>query len=140
MLRSPCPLMGRGWRAAVTWQDPRGDVSFQVEIMFPCQSLAIVWTNGCDHQRSKRGFNAQREVSPHCVAETSNRETKHHTQSWRTQVYYADGPRGVNTPSSEPPAKGLQSFYVWTSMIKQVCRGWAIAKSLTRVSEISSSS
>ena len=25
----------------------------------------------------------------------------------------------------------------WTGMIKQVCRGWAIAKSRTRVSEIS---
>ena len=25
-----------------------------------------------------------------------------HLESWRTQVYYAGGPRGVNTPSSEP--------------------------------------
>ena len=30
--------------------------------------------------------------------------------------------------------------FTWTGMIKQVCRGWAIAKSRTRVSEISSSS
>ena len=59
---------------------PSGDVSFQVEIMFPCHSLAIVWTNGHDHQGSKRGLNAQREVSPHCVAETSNQETKHHAR------------------------------------------------------------
>jgi len=28
----------------------------------------------------------------------------------------------------------------WTGMIKQVCRGWTIAKSRTRVSEINSSS
>ena len=48
--------------------------------MFPCHSLAIVWTNGHDHQGSKRGLNAQREVSPHCVAETSNQETKHHAR------------------------------------------------------------
>ena len=30
--------------------------------------------------------------------------------------------------------------FTWTGMIKQVSRGWAIAKSRTRVSEISSSS
>ena len=34
-----------------------------------------------------------------------------HSESWKTQVYYASGPRGVNTPSSEPLTKGLQSFY-----------------------------
>ena len=28
----------------------------------------------------------------------------------------------------------------WSGMIKQVCRGWVIAKSRTRVSEINSSS
>ena len=63
-----------------------------------------------------------------------------HLESWRTQVYYAGGPRRVNTPSSEHQTKGLQSFYTWTKMIKRVCRGWAIAKSRTRVSAISSSS
>ena len=31
-------------------------------------------------------------------------------ESWRTQVYYASRPRGVNTLSSEPRTKGLQSF------------------------------
>ena len=45
------------------------------------------------------------------VAETNTQETKHHTQSRRTQVYYASGPRGVNTPSPEPRTKGLQSSY-----------------------------
>ena len=34
-----------------------------------------------------------------------------HSESWRTQVYYTSGPKGVNTPSSEPRTKGLQSFY-----------------------------
>ena len=33
-----------------------------------------------------------------------------HLESWRTQVYYTGGPRGVNTPSSEHQKKGLQSF------------------------------
>ena len=45
-----------------------------------------------------------------------------HSESWRTQVYYASGPRGVNTPSSEPQTKGLQSVYTQTGMVKQVCR------------------
>ena len=53
---------------------------------------------------------------------------------------FAGGPRGVNTPSSLHQTKGLQGFYTWTEMIKQVCRGWAIAKSRTRVGEISFSS
>ena len=35
--------------------------------------------------------------------------------------------------------KGMPDLY-WTAMIKQVCRGWSVAKSRTRVSEISSSS
>ena len=35
--------------------------------------------------------------------------------------------------------RGMPDF-IQTGMIKQVCRGWAIAKSRTRVSEINSSS
>lgn len=35
-----------------------------------------------------------------------------HWESWRTQVYYASGLRGVNTPSSRPRTKGLQSLYI----------------------------
>ena len=35
--------------------------------------------------------------------------------------------------------KGMPDLY-WTAMIKQVCRGWSVAKSRTRVSEMSSSS
>ena len=71
------------------------------------------------------------------VAETSTRETKH-----RTQIYYASGPRGVNTPSSETKTKGLQGSYTWTGMINQICRfagARVIAKSRTRMSEMSSS-
>ena len=43
------------------------------------------------------------------------------SESWRTQVYYASGPRGVNTPSSEPQTKGLQSFYRQTVVSNTSC-------------------
>ena len=45
------------------------------------------------------------------VAESSNPETKRLTESCRTQVHYTGGPRGVSTPSSEPPKKGLHSCF-----------------------------
>ena len=54
--------------------------------------------------------------------------------------FYTGRPRGVNILSSEPRTKGLQSFYTWAGMIKQVCGDLVIAKRRTRVSEISSSS
>ena len=44
-----------------------------------------------------------------------------HSMNWRTQVYYAGGPRGVNTPSSEPQTKGLQSFYRQTVVGNTSC-------------------
>ena len=48
-----------------------------------------------------------------------------HSMSWRTRVYYAGGPRGVNTPSSEPQRKGLQSFYRQTVVGNTSCLiGW----------------
>ena len=75
-----------------------------------------------------------------CCRSQYLRNQASHSESWRTQVYYASRPRGVNTPSSEPRTKGLQSFYTCTGMIKQVCGALAIAKSKTRVSEISFSS
>ena len=75
-----------------------------------------------------------------CCRNQYSRNQAPHLESWTTQVYYPGGPRGVNTPSSEPRTKVLQSFYTWAGMIKRVCRGWAIAKSRTRVSEIRSSS
>ena len=92
----------------------------------------------CGNLRGQRGWNLA--GASRNVAETSTQETKHHTQSWRAQAYYAGGPRGINPPSSGPWTKGLQSFYTWTGTIKQVCRGLEIAKSRTWVSEISSCS
>ena len=45
-----------------------------------------------------------------CCRNQYSRNQAPHSESWRTQVYYAGGPRGVNTPSSEPRTKSLQSF------------------------------
>ena len=53
-----------------------------------------------------------------CCRNQYSRNQAPHSESSRTQVYYASGPRGVNSPSSEPQTKGLQSFYTWTGMIK----------------------
>ena len=72
-------------------------------------------------------------VESFCCRNQYWRNQEPYSESWRTQVYYASGTRGVNTPNSEPRAKGLQSFYTQTGMIKQICWGWAIAKSRTRV-------
>ena len=39
-------------------------------------------------------------------------ETKHHARRiWRTQVYHAGGPKGVDALSFEPQTKGLQFLY-----------------------------
>ena len=53
------------------------------------------------------------------VAETSTQAP--HSESWRTQAYYAGRPRGVNTPSTEPRTKGLQSFYRQTVVGNTSC-------------------
>ena len=45
-----------------------------------------------------------------CCRNQYSRNQAPHLESWRTQIYYASGPRGVNTPSSEPGTKGLQNF------------------------------
>lgn len=34
-----------------------------------------------------------------------------HSKSWRKQVHYSSGPKGVNTSSSVPRTKELQNFY-----------------------------
>ena len=56
-----------------------------------------------------------------CCRNQYSRNQAPHSESWRTHVYYAGRPRGVNTPSSEPWTKSLQSFYTQTGMIKRVC-------------------
>ena len=59
-----------------------------------------------------------------CCRNQYSRNQAPHLESWRTQVYYTGGPRGVNTPSSEHRINGLQSFYTQTGMTKHV-RGFA---------------
>ena len=49
--------------------------------------------------------------APSCCRNQYLRNQAPHSESWRTQVYYAGGLKGVNTLSSEPRTKGLQSFY-----------------------------
>ena len=46
-----------------------------------------------------------------CCRNQYSRSQVLHTESWRTQVYYTGGARGINTPSSEPQTKRVQSFY-----------------------------
>ena len=78
------------------------------------------------------------------VAETSTRETKYHT--WRVGELRFITPAGqeeLTLQALSPKQRGYRVFYTWTGMIKWVCRfagARAIAKSKTRVSEISSSS
>ena len=45
-----------------------------------------------------------------CCRNRYSRNQAPHLESWRTQVYYASGPRGVNTPSSELQNKGGLQF------------------------------
>ena len=78
------------------------------------------------------------------VAETSNRETKHLTRRVGELRYIMpSGPEELTLQALSPEQRGYRVFYTWTGMIKWVC-GFAgarvIAKSRTRVSEISSSS
>ena len=44
------------------------------------------------------------------VAEASDAETSPMPGELETQVHYAAGPRGVNTPSSEPKHMGYRVF------------------------------
>ena len=56
-----------------------------------------------------------------CCRNQYSRNQAPHSESWRTQVYYTGRPRGVNTPSSEPWTKGLQSFYRQTIVGNTSC-------------------
>jgi len=56
-------------------------------------------------------MNNEVEHLSHCRRNQYSRNQAPHSKSWRTQVYYAGRPRGVNSPSSEHWTKGLHSFY-----------------------------
>ena len=47
-----------------------------------------------------------------CCRNQYSRSQVLHTESWRTQVYYTGGARGINTPSSEPQTKSLRDFVI----------------------------
>ena len=74
--------------------------------------MVCVFSEGDIHFDRSLQLVMRSRYSSDIVAETSNQETQApHLESWRTQVYYAGGPRGVNTLSSEAWTKVLQSFY-----------------------------
>ena len=56
-----------------------------------------------------------------CCRNQYSRNQAPHSDSWRTQVYYASRPRGFNIPSSESQTKGLQSFYRQTTVGNTSC-------------------
>ena len=78
------------------------------------------------------------------VAETSTRETKHHTQRvGELRFIMPVGPEELTLQAPSPEQRVYRVFYTWTGMIKQICGfagARAIAKSRTWVSEINSRS
>ena len=82
-------------------------------------------------------------VSSHAVADTSTGEPKQHTGRAGHSGVLRRRPGGVNTPGPEPRTEGLQSV-CYTDRHGEaglrVCRGRAMARSRTRVSEVSSGS
>ena len=97
---------------------------------------AGVFGAGVPHGR--RGFTID------ALAESSTQETKHHT--WRVgelRFIMLGGPEELTLQALSPEQRGYRDFYTQTGMIKWVY-GFAgarvIAKSKTKVSEISSSS
>ena len=83
----------------------------------PCSSPAVPpvwWLKGLTWLESHWGLQK-------CCKNQYLRNQAPHLESWRTQVYYTGRPRGVNTPSSEPRTKGLQSFYRQTRVGNTGC-------------------
>ena len=70
------------------------------------------------------GFNLQPWLQPGwlgrctCVAETSNHETKHHTQRiGKFRFIMLAGPEELTLQALSPEQRGHRVFYTWTSMI-----------------------
>ena len=61
--------------------------------------------------QEEKGATEDEMVGWYCCRNRYLRNQAPHSESWRTQVYYAGGSTGVNSYSSEPKTTGLQSFY-----------------------------
>ena len=88
-----------------TWNTFRWRVSSFLS-GFLCSSLAkppVLWLKWTLWLESCRG------LQQWCRNQYSGNQASH-SERWRTQVYYAGGPRGVNTPSSEPQQRGYRAF------------------------------
>ena len=109
----------------------------------PWGSFTPAWRS---HQsggsRVWHGWNLSR--ASRTAAETSTLEIKHHTQRVGELGFITPAhPEELIPQALNPEQRGYRVFYTWTGMIKWVCGfagARAIAKSRTRVSEISSSS
>ena len=76
---------------------------------------------GKDWGQEEKGVTEDEIVGWFCCRNRYSRNQAPHSESWKTQVYYAGGPGGVNTLSSEPRTKGLQSFYRQTIVGNTSC-------------------
>ena len=90
------------WMAGLQLTETQTQSLFLPSDMITCQAKQMLW--GPPPTRKERRYM--------CCRKQYSRNQAPHSENWRTQVYYADEPRGVNTPSSEPWTKGLQSFFI----------------------------
>ena len=58
---------------------------------------SALWLGSCQHW------------SCYCRSQYSRNQAPH-SENWRTQVYYASQPRGVNTPIQSPQLRGYRVF------------------------------
>ena len=55
-----------------------------------------------ENSKTNKKKNTVHSVQFSCCRNQYSRNQAPHSESWRIQVYYAGGPRGVSPPSSEP--------------------------------------
>ena len=80
------------------------------EFSWVLQTQSLAPLTGLPQHDSQPGLGGQAQKSSAwwCYRNQYLRNQAPHLESWRTQVYYAGGPRGVNIPSSEPPQRGYR--------------------------------
>ena len=69
---------------------------------------SALWLGSCQHW------------SCYCRSQYSRNQAPH-LENWRTQVYYAGQPRGVNTPIQSPQLRGYRVFYRQTVVGNTSC-------------------